>query len=286
MSLGRNFYKGVPRQNLGKVTTESGSLATLVGSNSVVVSSIPEVVVSSATATTITGTVAVSSLPNVTIDTMPSVTVGSMPSVTIGSMPSVTTVSGTLNQGVAASATAANAWPVRIVGGNGDYNVNVDTYTGSLITTELEHYEIHNGRAFSIGVVSDVAGAGTNRDYLLITPALKIIHFRFTYKTEAEFDVSIQEEPTVSNNGTPIPTYDRNRISSNSAELAVYHTPTVTLSGTTLRIERTGSGSTTGGSTEAQSEWIFKKNSKYLMRFNKIGSSTHYISLRLWWYEI
>ena len=285
MSLGRNSYEGVPKY-IYNAKTQAGSVTTTLSGSIVEVEALPPV--------TIGSSVEVSSLPNVVVDSgnieitsLPSVTVGSMPSVSVSSMPVVTIVSGTLNQGTPTSPTSASAWPVRLFSGNNNKSIIIDTFTDSLVTTEYEHHAIHIGQAFSAYDRVDVTGAGTNRDYLFMTPtSTSWIHFRPTFRTEAEFDISIQENPTVSNNGTLLPSFNRDRNSLSTSGLTLYHTPTVTVSGTTIKMERTGSGSSVGGGSESYHEWILKQNTKYLMRFSKVGAGTHYISLKLWWYEL
>lgn len=151
---------------------------------------------------------------------------------------------------------------------------------------DWEHYEAHEGDAFSVYLVQDVTGAGSTYNVLIVTPNTeKQTHLRYTYNCEAEFSVVLFEGTTVSANGTAKTAYNRNRNSASTAGTEVYTGPTVTSDGTQLREARVWSGGGSGGSGESIGEWILATNQKYLLRFTKAGAGTSYVSTKLWWYE-
>lgn len=208
--------------------------------------------------------------------------------VSVSNLPATQPVSGTVTatQGTAAAQTSAAAWPVRLVGGTGDRAVSVDLSTNTLQTIDYEHHEIHSGSAFSYADRSNVNGSGTVRDYLVVTPDTAVeCHMRMAFTTEAEFDIILYEDATTSNNGTPATVPSKNRRSATSATTAIFTAPTVTGTGTQLNIHRTGSGTGTGGGLSDLEEWVLKRNTKYLFRFTKASSGTHYMSIRLFFYE-
>ena len=98
--------------------------------------------------------------------------------------------------------------------------------------------------------------------------------------------MQIWEAPTLSNNGTPKAAYNKNRNVVNPATTIINHTPTVTATGSTLIFEdQWGSGKKVGGGARALEEWIFKQNTKYLVRFTNMATTANYLVVHFNWYE-
>ena len=159
-----------------------------------------------------------------------------------------------------------------------------DDIEDALVTVEMEHFMVHQEKAFRSGGVT--GSMSTNDVYTvhILTPAGKKVHLRqYTVGTEA-YMVDFHENPTLSGNGTSIAAYNRDRNSSTVTDVTVFHTPTVTNSvyGTLLSTKRAGSG-TTGSSLNPVNEWILKPSEDYLFRFTAL-SSTMYITWWLTWY--
>jgi len=164
-----------------------------------------------------------------------------------------------------------------------------DAYTGAIAQIDIAHAAIHLGKYFShSGVVSVLNGA--SYDHLIITPDVggKYIHFRlFLFDTtNAPILHQLYEDATVSNNGTVITGLNFNRTLPN-ATLGVYHTPTVTGTGTIIHTAQvTGSKQNGGAGQTSGTEWILKQGAKYLSRVTNNSGLTASVGYVAEWYEL
>lgn len=165
--------------------------------------------------------------------------------------------------------------------------LTADGSTRSLVVIEYEHHEIHGGSMFRAGEEVALLNAAT-RDILLITPDTTIEpHLQYNISNTLESEFEFYEAPTTTANGTGITAYNRNRRSDKVATLALYHTPTVTATGTLLATRREGVGKTAGGTARSVSEWVLARNTKYLLRLISRGGAgtTNYVNWWAVWYE-
>ena len=82
----------------------------------------------------------------------------------------------------------------------------------------------------------------------------------------------LYENPTVSDAGTAVTAYNRNRNSATVATTAITHTPTFSATGTVPVLEmHLGSGKSVGGSERGQEEIILKQNEQYLIKIASIS---------------
>lgn len=148
------------------------------------------------------------------------------------------------------------------------------------------HHEIHEGDAYLVCDVQDVAN-GATFDYLIATPNTTTeTHFIFIVQSEAEASFQFFENPTVSTVGTAMVEYNRERNSSNVAGVIVTHTPTVSTTGTVaLCNEHWGSGKAAGGEGRGTQEWVLKTNEQYLIRLTNETTSNNQINSLINWYE-
>lgn len=163
--------------------------------------------------------------------------------------------------------------------------LRADNLTGALISITQSHHEIHIGESFSLYDVNDIAGSG-NRTLTIYTPnaSMGYVHLVFDVESEAEADFELYEGSVLSNNGTALTPYNRNRTSSNTALTVIEHTPTITSLGTLLAQRHWGSGRGVGGGDRGTDEWILQANTRYLIRVtNSVASANHY-SLKMVWY--
>jgi len=168
----------------------------------------------------------------------------------------------------------------------------VDPHTGSIQVIQLEHAKIHQGDAYAIsGKETGLANAATA--YIYAVTGASHIHWRAASVTteNGEVDIAFYEAPTVSANGTLVPSFNKNRVSTNTSDLTVYAGPTVTDNGTLLEtgwVPPTGGvGShASGGEVErVGGEWILLPNSSYLISItNNSGGAIDY-SYTYFWYE-
>ena len=163
-------------------------------------------------------------------------------------------------------------------------NVNVDV-SGSLVTIDVVHYHIHQGKHFFIDDWAAVSGAGTIFDLLLITGGTKYVHFRREFEAQDAFTFELYEAPTTSG-GTGITIYNNNRISATAATVTAVSAPTVTALGTLLQRDQLSAGSKVGGGSVQGEDLILKQSTKYLFRFTKTNSGASTVDYKLQWYEV
>lgn len=163
--------------------------------------------------------------------------------------------------------------------------LSADNLTSALIAMDHSHHEIHEGDSFSVYDVNDITGSG-NRTLTIYTPdaSMGYVHLIFDVETEVEANFELYEGSILSNNGTSITAYNRNRTSGNTAFTIVEYTPTIVSLGTLLAERHWGSGRGVGGSDRGTDEWILKSNTRYLIRVtNSVVTANHY-SMKLVWY--
>lgn len=93
----------------------------------------------------------------------------------------------------------------------------------------------------------------------------------------------------VSNNGTEVIVTCMNRNIEYNVETKVYHTPTVTASGTAMRVGLLPGGSgpkSSGGTVREGAEWTLKPNTKYLIRVTNLSGNTADITVVNNFYEV
>jgi hypothetical protein len=127
---------------------------------------------------------------------------------------------------------------------------------------------------------------GVNYDLAVVTHATIKANMIFAIRWIATGRVEIYEGATLSNNGTALTTYNRDRNSATVGSTLFYHTPTVTATGTLIL------GSIHPVGTDALSlmsdydhHLILKANTKYLIRMASTSGSNSYTMLYDW-YEV
>ena len=169
-------------------------------------------------------------------------------------------------------------------------------FKGALITIPVEHHEIHCGDSYEFSHIADLGNGGV-LDVLIIVPNegvtgepglqqdVKQYHFKGRVVSEFEANVQFYEDTEVSDNGTGINVYNRNRNASDYTDfLGVYHTPTVTSAGTLLETNRIGSARSSGGQATRADEWILKDNTIYLLRITNNVTTDNYIDVHIDYY--
>jgi len=162
-------------------------------------------------------------------------------------------------------------------------------FRGAIITIPPEHHEIHCGDSYVSTRVADV-GNGATDELLIIVPNetgtgqdQKLYHLVVEGICESEGEWELFESPTVSNNGTALSVLNRNRNSTNTDYLGIYHTPTTSADGTSLEKIHVGSGKGIGGEGRTD-EWVLKNNTIYLARFTNFTTSSNHATWRLNYY--
>ena len=165
--------------------------------------------------------------------------------------------------------------------------LRLDKSTNTLQIIDRAHHEIHSGDSYSVDYKLDLPGR-EDADMLIVTPdSARWAHLLYEIEAEAEIDFGIYEGTVASNNGTSIPTFNRDRNSANASTTLLYHSPAIAAGSEGLRIRsrHEGSGKLIGGSDRSAHEIILKRNTKYLIRITNETTSSNYIAIRLDWYE-
>ena len=164
------------------------------------------------------------------------------------------------------------------------FNNAIDTDSKSFNIITYEHHEIHEGVSWYTKSWVDVDGADSQYN-LLITVGATPPHLVWNVYVESEFLFSLYEDVVTSDDGTLITTYNRNRNSTIPPVTTWYHTPTITTPGSCIWCKRVGSGKDSFGTRTGVGEFLFKKNTKYNIKFTKKVAGTHYIDYSYGWYE-
>lgn len=162
-------------------------------------------------------------------------------------------------------------------------NVNPD------VEIDFIHHVIHEGLRYTVHDLATVSAA-TPKIYLIITPNTSTrVHIVFEVEGGAAgVKVELYEGTTTSDNGTAITPINNNRNSSNVTTLSVYKGPTVTLDGTQLTVEQSGSASVGGkvsGHAEFEEEFVLKQNTNYQLKITTLADLVS-VSTQIGWYEV
>jgi hypothetical protein len=165
----------------------------------------------------------------------------------------------------------------------------IDETTGSVITIDYAHHEIHEGDSFT---VSDTLACNTTTvKWMIVTPnTTKYAHLVFDLSSsgEATFLVTGDADRTA---GTALTTFNRRRVGTPaSSTVTVSRTPTDggTDGATILFSKRSGitgvgSKSIEGANAREFNEWILKPNTKYIVSITTYADV--YATCKLDWYE-
>lgn len=166
--------------------------------------------------------------------------------------------------------------------------VGIDANTRAIYIVDYAHHEAHAGSAFVAEDVEDVPNSSTF-DYAIVTPdTTKHAHMIVAASSNLGMQIDIYEDATLSDNGTLIPSYNRNRNIATAATTLVYHTPTVTATGSTIIFHRRWGDAVkqgTGGGARGQNELILKQNTTYLVRFTNQVADTNLLDVLFDYYE-
>ena len=180
--------------------------------------------------------------------------------------------------------TADSPGYVMVVDSDGNI-IAIDAATRAIATIEWEHYQIHEGKTFTVLEVTDL-GNGAVRDILGVTPdTTEWAHLVWEIEHELETSIQFYQDTTYSDNGTAISSINRNGNSTNIATTLVYHSPTITNVGTLIGTIQQGSGKKAGGSDRLANEFILKQNTAYLIRITNLTANNNLIFMKLNWYE-
>jgi len=167
----------------------------------------------------------------------------------------------------------------------------VDGATTALRTVDYAHHEVHSGRHFTFSATSGDLDIGTPLEYLIHTPDTErwahllgnvygALHTRFEFF-----------EGATHTSGIHMPIHNNNRNSANGPGLIITEHADDGDDGTLLFETEfgvdTGGGAnrvTGGGTARADSEWVLKQNTVYLLRLSSL-TADNVVNMALSWYE-
>lgn len=149
--------------------------------------------------------------------------------------------------------------------------VPFDPVSKTLASIDLAHYKVHEGEHYTVSdhdADVDIAGP---KYWHIITPGSNIkLHAKIALLSDQAGLVEFFENPTVTNNGTILPSYNNDRNSIRATSGTFYYDPTVSSDGTRIDTSWIGAynqKTRVGGDTRRQAELILKQNESYLLKF-------------------
>ena len=160
-----------------------------------------------------------------------------------------------------------------------------DSTSGALITIDDALRRIMEGAAFHVSD-SNVIANTNSRTLLLTTPNTTTrVHLAFKIGTNVLVQYFLYENPTISNVGTDVTAYNRDRNSATAATLTVKHTPTVSDAGTALSQGYLVTNNINSERVEDRL-WVLKQNEEYLLRVTNNSGGNANITILVDWDEV
>lgn len=166
-----------------------------------------------------------------------------------------------------------------------------DEATGAALVIDTVHHEVHEGEMWHAErTVSGVADAGAVNLLLHVGGAVDA-HAVFEVLASGQVTVSLYESPTVNTLGTEVAIYNMDRNITTTAHSQLYHTPSITTTGSVALVNgRLLPGGTSpqtrvGGGIRQNTEWILAPSRNYLFRVTNNSGSAAIINTVVEWYE-
>ena len=164
--------------------------------------------------------------------------------------------------------------------------------TGSerpLITVDVNHQRLHEGRAFYAYVLYPHAAqlaAGASLDIAIAFASGNKPHLVYDANCGGDAEIYLYENAVVTG-GTTLSSYSRNRIIATTSASVILLNPTVTSTGSLLEAEfiAGGTGKKSGGGIAGSTEQVLAPLTTYLFRLTNVNGTDHMAYLHLEWYE-
>ena len=169
----------------------------------------------------------------------------------------------------------------------------IDSATGALLvldnssqnTVDNTTYNILQSKVFHVADAETV-GNTNGRSLLLTTPNTAMrIHLSFKIGANGNVQYFFYEDPTISDVGTAVTPYNRDRNSAATATLTVKHTPAVTSVGTAISKGNLVISNNINSERIEDRMWILKQNEQYLLRVVNNSGASVYTTILVDWYE-
>ena len=158
-----------------------------------------------------------------------------------------------------------------------------------LITAEINHHRLHEGRAFiAWNIYPDSAklAAGAHADIVLAAGPGTIPHVTIAMESSGDADFFIYEGTTTTG-GTAFTPVRRNRNIAATSNVAMVTNPTVNTLGTLINRQFVtgGTGKKSSGGGAETLEYVLAPLTNYLFRLTNVNGTAHTALLELEWYE-
>ena len=161
----------------------------------------------------------------------------------------------------------------------------IDNATHVAVNIDHMHHEIHEGDAFHLSNQQNIANAGSF-NYLIVTPNTdKFTHMFINVVSQAEAQETFFEEVTVTDSGTALTGYNRNRTIGSEPVTKVFLTPIVVSSGIIIQNKNWGTGKSIGDVMRSENEWVLNSGTTYMVNAQNNTTSSNLITTWLNWYE-
>lgn len=151
------------------------------------------------------------------------------------------------------------------------------------------HRNVHDGFFFHAVYRATGLAALASLEILYAPPTGNYPHVQGMYLTvgNTPCDIKNYYGTTTSADGTTIPSFNRNFNSSNTANLVVTHTPTITADGTLFHDRLVPSPAKDAGivTPDLGEEWLLAPGQKYLTRITNNSGGPIDLTFELLWYE-
>ena len=170
-----------------------------------------------------------------------------------------------------------------------------DPYAHAVTVITEQHRLIHDGMFFNVSGKQTGWTNGTTQQFLVSPPAGCFPHIQTMILNfgKGDIDFVAYENPTITDNGSPLTPVNVNRTSANTAALQLYAAPTVTDNGThefTLWVPNTstGNGQSANGITGVGqgSEWVLNESTPWLIVLTNNSGATIDWAYEFSWYEL
>lgn len=158
-----------------------------------------------------------------------------------------------------------------------------------LITAEINHHRLHEGRAFiAWNIYPDSAklAAGAHADIVLAAGPGTSPHVTIAMESSGDADFFIYEGTTTTG-GTAFTPVRRNRNIAATSNVAMVTNPTVNTLGTLINRQFVtgGTGKKSSGGGAGSLEYVLAPLTNYLFRLTNVNGTAHTALLELEWYE-
>lgn len=166
-----------------------------------------------------------------------------------------------------------------------------DEETGASVTIDVVHHEVHEGEMFHASYTNAALGNGNAVEMLFHVGGAVDAHTVFEVFAGGQVTVSLYESPTVGANGTALNIYNMNRGITATSNSQVYHTPTISDTGSVALVNNrvlpggTSPQTRVGGGIRSGAEWILAPGKNYFLRVSNTSGGTIAVNIGLEWYE-